>query len=191
MHLCRVPFFLALGKDVFCRVLFFGTQQNASLPSAFFLALGKDVFCRVPFFGTLQNASLPSAFFWQSAKWHCAEFIFWHSAKCVFAECLFSGTRQICILPSAIFRHTAKCVFAECLFSGTRQRGILPSAIFWHSAKYVFAECLFFSSANYFFKTIFEALNEFKWKTFQLQSCITSQDLQSLFWSFLHLTKRQ
>ena len=54
-------FFLALGKDVFCRVLFFGTRQNASLPSAFFLALGKDVFCRVSFFGTRQNASLPSA----------------------------------------------------------------------------------------------------------------------------------
>ena len=79
-----------------------------------------------------------------------------------FAECILSGTRQRrlcrvfffgtrqrCILPSAIFRHSAKCVFAECLFSGTRQRGILP--------------CVFFlPSANHFFKAIFEALNEFK-----------------------------
>ena len=56
--LCRVPNKIhsakkkTLVKDVFCRVLFFGTRQNASLPSAFFLALVKDVFCRVLFFGT-------------------------------------------------------------------------------------------------------------------------------------------
>ena len=49
------------------------TRQNASLPSAFFLALGKDVFCRVLFFGTWQNASLPSAFFWHSTKMYFAE----------------------------------------------------------------------------------------------------------------------
>jgi len=39
------------------------------------------------------------------------------------------------------------------------------------------------------FKSKFEALNKFKSKSFELQSCITSQDLQSLFWQFLHLTK--
>ena len=93
-----------------------------------------------------------------------------HSTKCVFVECLFSGTRQICILPSAIFQHTAKCVFAECLFLalgkyvfcrvlffGTRQNASLPSAfflaldkdvfcrvsLFWHSAKRHFAVCIF------------------------------------------------
>ena len=55
--------FSELGKDVFCRVPFFGTRQNASLPSALFLALGKDVFCRVP--------------------------LFWHSAKRHFAVCIF------------------------------------------------------------------------------------------------------
>jgi len=51
-----------------------------ALPSVFF-ALGKDVFCRVPFF--------------------------WHSAKCVFAECLFL--------------HSAKRYFAVCIFFGPRQ----------------------------------------------------------------------
>ena len=114
-----------------------------------------------------------------------------HSIKCVFVGCLFSGTRQICILPSAISRHTAKCDFAECLFSGTRQRCILPSVFVLALGKEAFCHVHFFwPSANQFFKAIFEALNEFKWKTFQLQSCITSQDLQSLFWSFLHFTKR-
>ena len=60
--------FSALGKDVFYRVPFFGTRQNASLPSAFFLALGKDVFCRVPFFGTRQRGILPCAFFFALGK---------------------------------------------------------------------------------------------------------------------------
>ena len=64
--------------------------------------------------------------------------------KCVRAECLFSGTRQICILPSAIFRHTAKCVFAECLFSDTRQRCILPSAFVLALGKEAFCRVYFF-----------------------------------------------
>ena len=68
----------------------------------------------------------------------------------------------------------------------------LPSAFFLALGKEAFCRVHFFlPSANQFFELIFEALNEFKWKTFQLQSCITSQDLQSLFCSFLHLTKRQ
>ena len=54
--------FLALGKYVFCRVLFFGTRQNTALPSAFFLTLGKYVFCQVLFSGTRQRCILPSAF---------------------------------------------------------------------------------------------------------------------------------
>ena len=94
--LCRVPealpsvFYRALGKDVFCRGLFFGTRQNASLPSAFFLALGKDVFCRVLFFGTRQNASLPSAFFLALGKDRvCRVPLFWHLAKRHFAVCIF------------------------------------------------------------------------------------------------------
>jgi len=82
-------FFLALGKDVFCRVLFFGTRQNASLPSAFFLTLGKDVFCQVLFLGTRQNASLPSAFFLALSKdVFCRVPLFWHSAKRHFAMCI-------------------------------------------------------------------------------------------------------
>ena len=111
----------------------------------------------------------------------CRVYFIGHSAKTVFAECQikytrqkktldkirlcrvsFSGTRQRCILPSAIFRHTAKCVFAECLFSGTRQRCILPSAFVLALGKEAFCRVYFFSSANQFFKAIFEALNEFK-----------------------------
>ena len=74
-----------------------------------FLALGKDLFYRVLFFGTWQNASLPSAFFWHSAKMYFAECyfsahgkmrlcrvpLFWHSAKSHFAVCIFFGPRQI------------------------------------------------------------------------------------------------
>ena len=60
--------FSALGKDVFCRVPFFGTRQNASLPTAFFLALGKDVFCWVPCFGTRQRGILSCAFFFALGK---------------------------------------------------------------------------------------------------------------------------
>ena len=82
--------------------------------------------------------------------------------------------------------------FAECLFPSTRQRCILPSAFVLALGKEAFCRVHFFwPSANQFFKAIFEALNEFKWKTFQLQSCITFQDLQSLFCLFVHLAKRQ
>ncbi len=38
------------------------------------------------------------------------------------------------------------------------------------------------------FKQHFKILNDFKWKNCQQQSCITYQDLQLLFWSFLHIT---
>jgi len=114
---CRVPealpsvFYRALGKDGLCRVpnkihsAKKNTRQNASLP-----VLSKDVFCRVLFLGTWQNAS--------------------------FAECLFSGTRQRCILPSAFVLVLGKEAFCRVHF-------------FW-------------PSANQFFKAIFEALNEFK-----------------------------
>ena len=151
------------------------TRQNTSLPSARKKALGKDAFCRVPKNGTRQNTSLPS-----SEK---------TLGKAIFVECIFCRVYFI--------GHSAKTVFAEC------QKNTLGKQK--HTAKYVFAECFFLALgkevfsrvyfflpwANQFFEAIFEALNEFKWKTFQLQSCITSQDLQSLFWSFLHLTKRQ
>ena len=86
------------------------------------------------------------------------------------SECQIKYTRQT--------KTHGKIRLCRVFFSGTRQKGFLPCAFFW-------------PSANQFFEAIFEALNEFKWKTFQLQSCITSQDLQSLYWSFLHLTKRQ
>ena len=182
-------------KPALCRV-------PEALPSVFYRALGKDGLCRVPNKihsakkNTRQNASLPSAFF----------LALWHSANMYFAECYFSthGKIRLCRVP--FFWHSAKMYFAECYFSGTRQNASLPSAfflalgkeifcrvpLFWHSAKRHFAVCIFFCPRQIiFFKAIFEALNEFKWKTFQLQSCITSQDLQSLFWSFLHLTKWQ
>ena len=129
-------------KPALCRV-------PEALPSVFYRALGKDGPCRVSFFGTRQRCILPSA-------------IFWHMAKCVFAECLFLAL--------------GKDVFCRVLFFGTRQNASLPSAFFWNSAKMYFAECFvlvlgkeafccvhfFLPSANHFFKAIFEALNEFK-----------------------------
>jgi hypothetical protein len=45
-------------------------------------------------------------------------------------------------------------------------------------------------SANKNYKAYFETLNDFKLKNVQLQSCITSQDLQLLYWSIIHSTKR-
>ena len=115
-------------RGVFYRAL---CRVPKALPSVFYRALDKDGICRVP------------------NKIHSAKKK--HSTKCVFAECLFSDTRQRCILPSAIFRHTAKYVFAECLFSGTRQRCILPSDIFWHSAKRHFTVCIFLALSKLFF----------------------------------------
>ena len=60
-----------------------------------------------------------------------------------FAECILSGTRQCQIKYTRQTKTHGKIRLCRVFFSGTRQRCILPSAIFWHSAKYVFAECLF------------------------------------------------
>ena len=143
-------------KPALCRV-------PEALPKVFYRALGKDGLCRVP--NKIHSAKKKQ-----------------HSTKCVFVECLFSGTRQICILPSAIFQHTAKCVFAECLFLalgkyvfcrvlffGTRQNASLPSVfflalgkdvfcrvpLFWHSAKRHFAVCIFFALDKSVFQSNF------------------------------------
>jgi len=73
-----------------------------------------------------------------------------HSAKKVFAECFFFTLGKVPSLLSVFF--------------DTRQRPSLPSAK---------KETL--GKEN--FKSKFEALNKFKSKSFELQSCITSQDL--------------
>jgi hypothetical protein len=39
------------------------------------------------------------------------------------------------------------------------------------------------------FKRHFKTLNYFSWKSHEHKSCRTHQDLQLLFWSFLHQTK--
>ena len=89
-RLCRVYFIWHSAKTVFAECQIKYTRQNASLPSAFFLALGKDVFCRVLFFGTRQNASLPSAFFLALGKdVFFRVSLFWYSAKMHFVVCIF------------------------------------------------------------------------------------------------------
>jgi hypothetical protein len=67
------------------------------------------------------------------------------------------------LLCRVFFGSRQRTLFAECFFY-TRQRPSLPSAK---------KETL--GKEN--FKSKFEALNKFKSKSFELQSCITSQDL--------------
>ena len=76
-------------------------------------------------------------------------------------------------LPRAKKMHTAKCLFAECQNIGTRQNTALPSARKKALGK-LRVNCLF------------EALNEFKSKSGQLQSFITFWDLQFSFSKFFH-----
>ena len=76
-------------------------------------------------------------------------------------------------LPRAKKMHTAKCLFAECQNIGTRQNTALPSARKKALGK-LRVNCLF------------EALNEFKSKSGQLQSFITFWDLQFSFSNFFH-----
>ena len=116
------------GKPAICRV-------PESLPSVFYRALGKDRVCRVPNKihsankNTRQNTSLPSVF--------------------------FSGTRQRCILPSAIFWHTAKYVFAECFFLALGKDVFCRVPLFWHSANRLFAVCIFFALGKSVFRSNF------------------------------------
>ena len=69
--------------------------------------------------------------------------------------------------------HTAKCLFAECQNIGTRQNTALPS-VRKKALDKLRVNCLF------------EALNEFKSKSGQLQSFITFFDLQFSFSKFFH-----
>jgi hypothetical protein len=41
------------------------------------------------------------------------------------------------------------------------------------------------------FEPYFEVVNDFSWKSHEHKSCRTNQDLQLLFWSFVHRTKLQ
>ena len=131
-----------------------------------------------------------------SAKYIFAECQKRHSVKTHFTECrkMALGKIHLCRVPK---KTLGKAIFVECFFLLSvfylalgkdhlyrvydKIHSAKPSAL----SKEVFCRVHFcWPSANYFFKAIFEARNEFKWKTFQLQSCITSQDLQSLFGHF-------
>ena len=94
-RLCRVYFIGHSAKTVFAECQIKYARQKKTLD--------KIRLCRV-------------SFFWHSAKMYFAECYFSAHGKIRLCRVPFSGTRQRCILPSAIFRHTAKCAFAECLF---------------------------------------------------------------------------
>ena len=118
-----------------------------------------------------------------SAYWYCKV----TNGKRVSAMCLF-----VCRVQN--FRHTANKLFAMCLFAmcfliGTRQTHYLPCARYIKLGKAEFAECQIFDTrqGKYNFKYNFEPLNKFKWKKFHLQSCVTSQDQQCLYKSFIFL----
>jgi len=103
-------------------------------------------------------------------------FFFGHSAKSFFAEDQKKNTRRQRGFFAECQKNTRqKPSLSECFFFDTQQRPSLPSA-----KKTLGKEN---------FKSNFETLNKFKSKSFELQSCITSQDLQYLFWLFLYLTK--
>ena len=62
--------------------------------------------------------------------------------------------------------------------------------LFWSSFHVMnFERFKIWISENNNFKQDFETLNDFSWKTHEYQSCSTHQDVQLMFWSFLHLTK--
>ena len=139
-------------------------------------ALGKDAFCHVPKNSTRQNTS--------------------------FAECQKKGTRQRRILPSAEKWHSAKYIFAECLkkhsakpFLQSAEKNTWQSHLCRvpdkkHSAKLPALGKVPVSSSVYYTKPrvncLFEALNEFKSKSGQLQSFISFRDLQFSFRKFFH-----
>jgi len=118
--------------------------------------LGKEGTLPSGFFTLGKVPSLPSVFFTLGKDPLCRVQKKKHSAKkisnqnLVFAECFFLTLGKVPSLPSVFF--------------DTRQRPSLPSAK---------KETL--GKEN--FKSKFEALNKFKSKNFELQSCITSQDL--------------
>ena len=138
-------------------------------------ALGKDAFCRVPKNklgkmplcrvskkGTRQRRILPSA-----EKWH--------SAKYIFAECLK--------------KHSAK-PFLQSAEKNTWQSHLCRVPDKKHSAKLPALGKVPVSSSVYYTKPrvnyLFEALNEFKSKSGQLQSFISVRDLQFSFRKFFH-----
>jgi hypothetical protein len=91
---------------------------------------------------------------------------------CTTGQPLFAECQLLCRVQK---KHSANRLFAECQKK--------------HSANKLFAECFFtlgnepvcrvffLHSANKNYKAYFKALNDFKLKSVQLQSCITSQNL--------------
>ena len=119
----------------------------SGLPSVFFRALGKELLCRV-----LKKK--------RSAKNK-------RSAKTFFAECFFFTRGKEPSLPffcRVFFLHSAKNPLCRVFFF------ILGKDPLCRVQK---KETL----GKEKFKSKFEALNKFKSKSFELQSCITSQDL--------------
>jgi len=90
----------------------------------------------------------------------------------LFAMCKMSDVCQIVC-------HVFVChvfLFAVCHIYDTRQRWVCRVPNIWHSE-------------NIIFKFNFEPLKKFKWRSFHLQSCVTSQDLQILYNFFYFLIK--
>ena len=75
--------------------------------------------------------------------------------------------------------------FAECP-SDLLSVGDLPSVFSPALGKEALCRVLnIWHSANIIFKSNFEPLNKFKWRSFDLQSCITSEDLWLLYKFFI------
>ena len=111
-----------------------------------------------------------------------------HSAKTHFAECrkMALGKIHLCRVPK---KHSAK-PFLQSAEKNTGQSRLCRVPLKKHSAKLPALGKVPVSSSVYYTKPrvnyLFEALNEFKSKSGQLQSFISVRDLQFSFRKFFH-----
>jgi hypothetical protein len=95
------------------------------------------------------------------------------------------SVKKLCREPNK--KHSAKKALPSAK-KNTRQRSFLPSTK-KTLGKGFFAECQSKTLGKAIFQTKFWCPKRIQIKKNQLQSFITSYDLQTLYWSFLHSTK--
>jgi hypothetical protein len=105
-------------------------------------------------------------------------FCFGHSVKKLFAEC--QAKKPI----------VKKTLDEECFIFDTRQRVSFCRVFFGHYGKNFFVECLFSTLGKDNLKITFWSTKLIQMNSFQLQICITYQDVQFIFWSFLHMQNK-
>ena len=144
---------------------------------------GKGAFCRGSFFGHTIKGLL-------SAKKH----------SIIFSENLYLNRKRKRFNPrsippashsSAPSKSQVVAFFVRYAAGGIRTLNLsLACNLLYNWTTHSFVSILYFLSPTYYTKLsvnyLFEALNEFKLKSCQLQSSITFWDLRLLFWLFSH-----